>query len=486
MRITPRTILLVALFNLSIGIGLVAGWLLSPVDAFLYERPVYSALAENYLQIQSKGFNAENELEFTPYNYSPSPQIPLVALDRDSAAGAFAAVPPEPMDWAVLLYQLQAQKVRNIIVAAPFTWDDKPIELVSDVLINGLDQFSSAIIGRTLTLSARGTALPENWQKIALKENQYTGNTSSIPPANKIFGEREIPLGNTNTAPSQIENDELFQPSDLETLSSPLFVRWNDSILPSAYLLGVIHALDLKLDDLYVSFGQNLRIGNKINIPIDKTGRVALNPTANYVLLFPADIITPSENPALSKKRKNVTELLEKSPVTCVWEPSANTDIVSPQAILDAKTISSLLTRIVPQKSILLHPLPSAPFWILLVDAVFIAVWALRFRTITRAGLFLACFGLTVGAAVFFFNKYDMWIPVTTLISALLCVCIASFFIKPPSSPHYRSEEEENEEPPEEEEDDEKTKLSVEILEFHEPNEVPIPHKKKEAEPNYQ
>lgn len=468
MPISPRTIIFVALFNLAIGFGLVMGWLFGTGNLFFYETPVRYIYQNQSLSIEEKGFDDEGNIVFVPYNYNPCPQIPLVAMHREAAESSFSTVPPGPMDWAVLLFQLHnTHGVSNICISAPLVWKDVPIELATYALTDTFQSFTHTTIGKALTLSARSADMPKEWGALALKENQYIGDTGKLPPGNKLFGEDGPDFTHCVTAPSHVENEDLFHATPQDTLSAPLFIRWDKSVLPTSNLLSALFALNLTIEDIHVHFGDKLRIGKNIVLPIDEASRIGIRPDANPVILTPADVIFDNTNLAMSEKSAETAALLKNSPLTYIWEPLKDNNCVDSAAIHSAKTISSLLTGITPQEPIVLKRLSTGLMWVLLVDLVVIALWGLRFRTMIRRIIFAVCFVLIACAGIFFFMRSHTWLPIITLATALLFVCIASFFVAPSNTD---ADDQDDDSPADGE-------MPVESLEFHEPNEVPIPKK---------
>lgn len=466
--VSARTLVFIALFNLAIGVGLLSGWLFEGASRHLYGIPVRAKYDSCYLAIENKGFDEHGNLVFLPSNYTRSPQIPLVSLHREAVQKASLTDPLEPMDWAVLLYNLQKNNASQLAICAPLAWEDKPNELITNALQTELKKFSHVTMGRAVTLSARGAAMPSSWKRLVLTDAQYSGDVSKIPPANRLFGGDAMDLGLCTSAPSEIENDSLFHAVRGDERSSPLFIRWGERILPTSSLMSALAALGLSHADIQVHFGEKIWLGDSINLPIDEIGRVRLREDASVLLLDPEEVIIPPDNVALIKKREDVACILSEAPVTYIWEPYDDADSVSPSVLRDVKTVSSLLARISPETPLVLHKLPSVVLWVLLVDLVVIALWSLRFPTRLRRFILATCFALLAIAAVYFFIRDATWIPVITLASSLIFVCLCSFVIDPSKGSVNETGL------PEQGED---TGPLPEAFEFHEPNEVPIPRK---------
>ena len=107
MTLTPRFLLVLSLFQISLGLGWILGYVFLPPTIFCYERAAERSLAGEYRTVRPEGLNAESSIVLQPYDYfnkGQTAQLPVVSLHRESSLNSFAAYPPNPMDYTCLLY----------------------------------------------------------------------------------------------------------------------------------------------------------------------------------------------------------------------------------------------------------------------------------------------------------------------------------------------------------------------------------------------
>ena len=111
MTLKPKFLLILSLFQLSLGLGWIFGYLLIPPTVFFYERAAVRALQKEYHTIRTEGLNAESDIVLQPYEFFNKGQtapLPVVSLHRESALNSFPTYPPNPMDYTCLLYTSDA------------------------------------------------------------------------------------------------------------------------------------------------------------------------------------------------------------------------------------------------------------------------------------------------------------------------------------------------------------------------------------------
>ena len=133
MTLTPRFLLVLSLFQISLGLGWILGYVFLPPTIFCYERAAERSLAGEYRTVRPEGLNAESSIVLQPYDYfnkGQTAQLPVVSLHRESSLNSFAAYPPNPMDYTVLFRHLYEQGARNVYVMAPMAWEEEPDSIV--------------------------------------------------------------------------------------------------------------------------------------------------------------------------------------------------------------------------------------------------------------------------------------------------------------------------------------------------------------------
>lgn len=468
MILKPRSFIFIALFHLAIGIGLLAESLLSGMIPWIYSPLVKKTHPGNITAFETKGMNDRQEIVHIPYSYSNPPQIAILNLDKEAASEAFPQTPLDPVNWAVTLNYLHKLGATNIYIRAPFAWDTQLDAIIPPILNQQFNNFNRVVLGRELTLSARGTEMPETWGQLTLKENQYSGDTSKIQPANKLYGDDSAGFVHHLTSPASIENDAFFETfPEGGNDSPPLFIRWGKHILPTSTLLGTVYSMGLDIGDIHAAFGHRLSIGKNLYLPIDETGRIKLHPNASHTILKPADIIILSENIAMKARQEEIEKKLKNSPVTLVWEPDSENAPLSREAVQTARTIGSIIAGITPQQAILTPKTSATVSWILLIDLTLIGLWGLRFAQKIRWLILCSGFLIIPVSVFYFYMTNNQWLPFISLIFAWLSLCSFSFFISPSTASPTSNTDPDKPPLPE---------MDIEPSVYHEPNEVPIPY----------
>ena len=158
MTLPPKFLLILSLFQISLGLGWILGYVLLPPTIFCYEQAAEHLLAGEYRTVRPEGLNTENSIVLQPYDYfnkGQTAQLPVVSLHRESSLNSFASYPPNPMDYTVLFRHLYEQGARNVYVMSPMTWEEKPDSIVKAAVGYELDRFLHKALGRQMSESAR-------------------------------------------------------------------------------------------------------------------------------------------------------------------------------------------------------------------------------------------------------------------------------------------------------------------------------------------
>lgn len=488
MTLPPKFLLILSLFQISLGLGWILGYVLLPPTIFCYEQAAEHLLAGEYRTVRPEGLNTENSIVLQPYDYfnkGQTAQLPVVSLHRESSLNSFASYPPNPMDYTVLFRHLYEQGARNVYVMSPMTWEEKPDSIVKAAVGYELDRFLHKALGRQMSESARRSPLPPDWKDLIIPASNIVGKTDQFPRADRFVGE---PPQITTSAPSLgtvVENNELFSPAPENRVSPPLFIRWGGDIIPTLPLVAALNALDLKPSDVRIIPGDTLFLGGKRSIPLDKNGRIPLAANSSPTILDTKEVIVPVMSGLRPPDTTAVRKLLSSADAVLVSEPSALSDTPDVQSLLAAQTVRSIMGALAPAPAVLIPIAPAWVQWIIVLDVLLLSVWALRFQ---RRGRFITwglCILFVPFIAWYLFSAHDTWFPVMTPITAVLCVALACSLF-PQLSPPSRDAEDEDEEddaPPSSEGSGAGHVLPPDNL-YQEPNEVPIPHHSKRERPD--
>ena len=105
MTLPPKFLLILSLFQISLGLGWILGDVLPPPTIFCYDQAAEHLLAVEYRTDRPEGLNTENIIVLQPYDYfnkGQTAQLPVVSLHRESSLNSFASYPPNPKDNTVL------------------------------------------------------------------------------------------------------------------------------------------------------------------------------------------------------------------------------------------------------------------------------------------------------------------------------------------------------------------------------------------------
>ena len=288
MTLKPKFLLILSLFQLSLGLGWIFGYLLIPPTVFFYERAAVRALQKEYHTIRTEGLNAENDIVLQPYEFFNKGQtapLPVVSLHRESALNSFPTYPPNPMDYTVLFRHLYEQGARNVYVIAPMAWEEEPDNIVKSAVGYELDRFRHKALGRQMSESSRRASLPSGWKHLAIPPGNIIGKTDQFPRADRLVGEAPQITTEAGTLGTVVENSDLFSASQESGKSFPLFVRWGEDIIPTLPLVAALNALDLDPEDVRLIPGDTLLLGNNRSIPLDEYGRIPLAENSAPTLL---------------------------------------------------------------------------------------------------------------------------------------------------------------------------------------------------------
>lgn len=485
MTLKPKFLLILSLFQLSLGLGWIFGYLLIPPTVFFYEQAAVRALQKEYHTVRTEGLNSESDIVLQPYEFFNKGQtapLPVVSLHRESALNSFPTYPPNPMDYTVLFRHLYEQGARNVYAIAPMAWEEEPDNIVKSAVGYELDRFRHKALGRQMSESSRRASLPSGWKHLAIPPGNIIGKTDQFPRADRLVGEEPQITTEAGTLGTVVENSDLFSASQESGKSFPLFVRWGEDIIPTLPLVAALNALDLDPEDVRLIPGDTLLLGNSRSIPLDEYGRIPLAENSGPTLLDTQEVIVPVMSGLRPPDMSAVRKLLSSADAVIVSEPFTPSEAPDAQALLTAKTIRSIMGALAPAPAMLIPVAPAWVQWVIVLDVLLLATWALRFRKRGRWLLWAFCILSAPVLAWYLFSVHGVWFPVMTPVTGMLCVALAGSLIPWFSPPSHEAEEDDGEDPPPsalpENGNGAGSVLPPDNL-YQEPNEVPIPHHPK-------
>lgn len=485
MTLKPKFLLILSVFQIALGLGWIFGYLLLPSTISCYEWAAARAMEGEYQTVRPEGLNAESSIVLQPYDYfnkGQTAQLPVVSLHRESSLNSFAAYPPNPMDYTVLFRHLYEQGAKNVYVSAPLAWEEEPDGIVKSAVGYELDRFRHKAVGRQMSESSRRTPLPPDWKRLAIPADNIIGKTDRFPRADKLVGEAPQLTTEAGTLGTVVENNDLFSPSQDNRISAPLFVRWGADIIPTLPLVAALNALDLTPGDVRIIPGDTLFLGSKRTLPLDESGCIPLAEHSSPTLLDTKEVIVPVMSGLRPPDTSTVRKLLSSADAVIVSEPAGLSDTPDAQALLAAQTVRSIMGALAPSPPVLIPVAPAWVQWIIVLDVLILATWALRFQRRTRFIIWALCILSAPAVAWYLFTAHETWFPVMTPVIGVACLALAGSLI-PWLAPPSRDADEEDEEngsgetvPPEG--NGAGHVLPPDNL-YQEPNEVPIPHHSK-------
>jgi protein-tyrosine-phosphatase len=480
--------LYVALFQIALGIAILLGVNTHSLYSVLYRVPSHVALKLQHPERKFKWQETadSSHFEITPYQQSTPKNVGLLSLHKGPVSDTFASYPPEPMDWAVLLYQLRHNGLNHIAISAPLVWDQAPDEVINDAVLHELNSFSSKVIGLKTTLSARDSEFPSYWAQWELNPDQIQGDISQLPPTNKLYGDSPQLAVNELTVPYIIENDSLFDSSENKDSSAPLFIRWGNKVIPTFPLIATLQSLGLTSEHLRVELGHAIHLGSQLTLPIDNQGRIQLSQDFKPKVFSLEKLIDLNSGDETSQFDTESEDELKQIKTLLVDEPSESEIGPTPLAFQTAWTIRSLLRGFAPLPPEKINLTDSATQWIVLIDTILVALCAIHFGGFYRKLLFSVAIVIPLLVAIFLLLMNHEWLPFLSPIVAVLFLWIVSLFFHPTESIQGETTEEPTEESVSAQTDNQRRTPPApsEVIEFNQPKDIPIPHSKQRSAPS--
>lgn len=276
-----------SLFGLSIAalVSFAMWWLIpgSEIDHLWFSFTTsHLSESETACIVRGSGTQQEPYLRTAPSGKTPEPldHLPTEILITDDPDQIFQSSPPSPIDFAVILKNLQRMGRESIAIGTPLFWDN-PDNIASMALERQLEVFPSLITSSPLSRSPKETAIPPTFQRASIPLSAIKGNTSLLPRVNHIPIPNLI-LGSKNAlAGFTILESEPFETEAHED-TPYLMAQWGDRVVFSFQLLVALEHLGITLDAIDIELGQSIKLGTGDHrIPIDEFGRFLLTSSSS-------------------------------------------------------------------------------------------------------------------------------------------------------------------------------------------------------------
>ncbi|MGJ8656121.1 MAG: hypothetical protein ACSHX6_06700 [Akkermansiaceae bacterium] len=223
----------------------------------------------------------------------PEPPSYLVCSIDDDPEGTNAYGIYDPTDLAVTVNNLVRLNTKHLFLGTHLHWPDLP-PIENNTLNTQLELLDSCILSTPLRRTANSVEIPPYLLDSSVALSEVQGNTRMLPKVNNLSLAPTLKIpNNCKIGFSQLE-------SEPETSNIPLLAVWNDRVILSSLLLERLHHLRLSPDDIEVTVGKFVSLGNTGNIiPIDDFGY--FKPTNNRAITEPhiisADITSVEKSP---------------------------------------------------------------------------------------------------------------------------------------------------------------------------------------------
>lgn len=255
---------------------------------------------------------------------------PTVVSINDDPDRVFQASPPSPVDYAIILRNLQRLGMDRIAISFPLAWEETDaISLTA--LERELDAIPTLATAAPLTRGAVPSPIPAAFRRASIPLSEIHGNTGLLPAVNRI-ALPDVILGHKTSLAgfTRIESEQ-------EGSSPHLLAKWGeDRVVISFALIAALDHYQIPPSELEIRLGEFISLGAKGPfIPIDEHGRLAFAiPTE-----FAAETV-PMES--LLKMEKATQDQGTFQPVILRSDLSATEDAYAAYAKHLAHTIAAL------------------------------------------------------------------------------------------------------------------------------------------------
>ncbi len=360
-------------------------------------------------------------------------EVPFIIQTNDRPETNFDSFPQTPSDYAGLIDTLRGQSVKSLLFSAPLQWDDAdPFAIIA------LEKQSTAldrcIMSAPLTRSAQGGEMPSAFVRASLPIAGIHGELRSLPKINRLALPNNF-LGKEKTWAgfSAIETE------DIPPQRAFLLARWNDRLVFSTTLLGLIVHERCELSELQIIPGKMIRFPRygKI-IPIDEYGCLSLTNRSTLPAALLADEIDRPE-------KKQLEIISRHSSPVCLIDESKMT----PRA--ESQRTNIALQELYQSPSIVDHirflRLPTWIEWMLLLTFSALCSLMLTWKIWQRIMIGVSCLALVLLAM----HLADTWLPFLPCVVAFASIFLSDcaqrvlplnesvlVFLPPSSAPETR------------------------------------------------
>lgn len=223
----------------------------------------------------------------------PEPPSYLVCMIDDDPEGTNAYGIYDPTDLAVTVSNLVRLNVKHLFLGTHLHWPDLPA-IENNTLNSQLELLDSCILSTPLRRTVDRVVIPDYLLDSSVDLQVVKGNALMLPKVNNLSLAPSLKMpSNCKIGFSQLE-------SEPKTSHIPLLAVWDDRVILSSLLLERLHHLKLKPEDVEITIGKFISLGDTGNtIPIDEFGYFTPSHTEGETEahVISADITSVKESP---------------------------------------------------------------------------------------------------------------------------------------------------------------------------------------------
>ncbi|MFD2257444.1 hypothetical protein ACFSSA_12240 [Luteolibacter algae] len=251
-------------------------WFLLPgssVDKAIFKLTALTFAEKPYFITGSGAHDDPHTLrDFSSAQQSTPGTRPAVVSLGDDPDGFFQSSPPSPIDFAVILKNIQRLGQDSPAIAIPLAWQAADIISLT-ALDQQLDKFSAPVTCAPLSRNPVPSPIPAAFRRASIPLSDVNGDTALLPIVNRV-SLPDIVLGN-KTSLAGFTALESEPANDVPHL----FARWEDRVVLSFQLLAALNHYGLQPSGVKIHLGEFVELGDGASyLPIDEFGRLSITP----------------------------------------------------------------------------------------------------------------------------------------------------------------------------------------------------------------
>jgi len=324
-----------------------------------------------------------------------SPEVVLVEF-REEDKAEFAAWPPAPLDYIMVLKRLAAHKPELVGIAEPLRWDDPNTQFIGE-LRQAMLPFPSFVLGFDLVL-AEGTMSDDATAFVAQEMPVLAGSDGDMTKAPVYTRVTRLPDKALRIAAQTgfltLEGDAAASEN------SVLFAATNgEKLVPSfaAQVVGLFKRAPYASQRLRFGTGARLSLGDEHVIPLTGRGTMEIEDHPAVARVNALDLMTPEIDDETGREARSVLGTGKVILLSLSSASGATQGVQQAQAIAQALAMPSLRRA------------DSSVDWLAAAGAALLAIWQLGRR---RFGALMFGFAVFVGgmaASLLVFQSSLLW-----------------------------------------------------------------------------